>query len=50
MNDQGEPRPATNESLPFDEDTLIALPSPNPEDPVDRADVIGEGAEPRRAA
>ena len=43
MNDQGEPRPATNESLPFDEDTLIALPSPNPEDPVDRADVIGEG-------
>ncbi|MDO5501197.1 MAG: AI-2E family transporter [Propionibacteriaceae bacterium] len=42
MNEQ-DPRPATSEALPFDEDTLVALPSPNPEDPVDRADVIGEG-------
>ncbi|MDO5678568.1 MAG: AI-2E family transporter [Propionibacteriaceae bacterium] len=42
MNDNTQ-EPAPIEGLPFDEETLIALPSPNPEDPVDRADVIGEG-------
>ena len=31
------------ENLPFNEDTLVALPSPDPTDPVDRADVIGAG-------
>ncbi|MCG6568123.1 AI-2E family transporter [Tessaracoccus sp. ZS01] len=36
-----DPRPV--EGLPFDEETLVALPSPDPSAPVDRADVIGEG-------
>lgn len=44
MSDQTtEPVPATSAALPFDERTLLSLPSPDPADPVDRADVIGEG-------
>lgn len=43
MNDATQPGAVSGDSLPFDEETLVALPSPNPEAPVDRADVLGEG-------
>ncbi|GAA4890068.1 hypothetical protein GCM10025789_03170 [Tessaracoccus lubricantis] len=39
----GDVTPGPAGGLPFDEETLVALPSPDPSAPVDRADVIGEG-------
>lgn len=42
-NPEGSAVGGVGESLSFDEETRDALPSPDPEDPVDRAVVIGEG-------